>query len=110
MRIERRVHLSAGPERVWEILSDTDRLNREVGLPPIHFDFTPRPIGGSEVTATVRVSGITLTYREHPFEWVRPRWYNVRRTFFGGPIKEIWAGIELACKGGGTEVLVFAEV
>lgn len=110
MRIERRIHLSAEPQRVWEILSDTDRLNREVGLPPIHFDFIPRPIGGTEVTATVRVSGVTLHYREHPFEWVRPLWYNVRRTFFGGPIKEIWAGVELTENNTGTDVLVFAEL
>ncbi len=110
MRFEREIQLSAPPEAVWNVLADTDRLNREIGLPPIHFDFTPRPAGGTEVTAAITICGVTLRYREHPFEWVRPRWYNVRRTFFGGPIKEIWGGIELREISAGTSVVVFAEV
>jgi hypothetical protein len=67
MRFEQATLIPAVRERVWELLADTERLNRELGLPPVHFQFQPRESGGSEVVATVRVGGFTLRYREHPF-------------------------------------------
>ncbi len=110
MRFEQTVRLSAPREAVWRILADTDRLNREMGLPLIRFDFRPGMAGGTEAWATVRYAGLTLRYREHPFEWLRPSYYHVRRTFLGGPIREIWGGTELEPDGDGTRVKVFAEV
>jgi len=110
MRFEKIIHLSAPLDVVWKILADTDRLNREIGLPPIHFEFKPRAGGGSDASATVKVAGMTLKYREHPFEWVRPEFYHVRRTFFDGPIKEIWGGVNLTNDGGRTAVHVYSEI
>src|SRR5689334_15428151 len=84
LRFEQTADLAAPREAVWRLLAQTDHLNREVGLPPVEFAFAPRAGGGSDVTARVRVAGLTLRYREHPFEWARPSFYHVSRTFFGG--------------------------
>src|SRR5437660_346923 len=89
LRQQQQIVLPAPREAVWELLADTERLNREMGLPAIEFAFQPQEGGGSDVMATVRVGRLALQYREHPFEWVRPEYYSIRRTFFAGPLAEV---------------------
>ncbi len=111
MRFERGIVLSASRESVWNLVADTDRLNREMGLPPIAFHFQPSDSGGSDVSAEAHVAGFTLRYREHPFDWVRPRFHRVRRTFIGGPIAEIVGGVDLQeISQEITHVSVFADI
>lgn len=57
---EQTLHLPAPPEAVWKLAADTERLNREMGLPSISFSFTPREAGGTEANACVQVAGIAL--------------------------------------------------
>lgn len=110
MRFEQSILLEGTREAVWGLVAETESLNREMGLPPINFRFTPRHIGGAETSAEVRIGGLTLRYREHPFEWVRPRYYHVRRTFHGGPVREIVGGARLEEADGGTRVTVWSEL
>jgi adenylate cyclase len=110
MRFEQSIHLSATREAVWPLVAQTDRLNREIGLPPIEFSFSPREAGGTEATACIRMAGQTFRYREHPFDWVYPAFYHVRRTFGKGPFKEIIGGTELHAENGGTRAVVWAEI
>src|SRR5262245_45845584 len=98
------IQIDAPREAVWPLLADTERLNREVGLPTIHFDFRPRKVGGTETWATLRLGAVTLRYREHPFEWVRPAFYRVRRSFLNGPLREFVGEVSLAPEGGGTRI------
>ncbi len=91
-------------------MADTDRVNRELGLPPIRFTFEPQTPGGSETHAEIRIAGRTLRYREHPFEWARPAFYRVRRTFKSGPLREIRVGVNLEPEGDGTRLLVWTEI
>jgi len=44
--------LPAPPGRLWPLVSDTDRLNRLAGLPPVKFRFEPLPAGGSRTSAS----------------------------------------------------------
>lgn len=108
-RVERSIELGVEPERIWPFLAQTDRLNREVGLPPPEFSFAPKPGGGTRATATAKLGPITFIYDEHPFEWSRPHWYRVRRTFRGGPMREVCGGIELQSTPDGCRLTSFGE-
>ena len=110
MHFEQSMHIAAPRETVWKFMADTDRLNRELGLPPVLFTFKPRESGGTDAFATMRIAGIALRYREHPFEWVRPSYYRVRRTFPGGPIREIVSGARLEDADGGTRITGFVDL
>ncbi len=110
MHFEQSIILAASRETVWKLVADTDRLNREVGLPPILFTFTPRKAGGTDAIATARIAGFTLRYREHPFDWVRPAYYHVRRTFEKGPVREMVGGARLEEVEGGTLVTVWGDL
>jgi class 3 adenylate cyclase len=104
MEFETSVRVEAPREAVWPLLADTERLNREVGLPAIRFEFRPRPAGGTETWATLRLGGMTLRYREHPFEWAQPEFYRIRRSFKNGPLREFVGEVRLAPDGTGTRV------
>ena len=99
--------LAVPPGRLWPFASDTDRLNRLAGLPPVRYRFEPRPGGGSRTLAEMRLlfGLVRLRYEETPFEWVLNRRYAVRRTFARGPLREYVAASELHPEGEGTRLV-----
>jgi adenylate cyclase len=110
MHFEQTTAINASRDAAWNLLADTERLNREVGLPPIQFSFTPKAAGGSDLFATATAAGVKLRYHEHPFDWVRPAFHHVRRTFDGGPLREIVCGVKLLEEGSRTRVVIWANI
>jgi class 3 adenylate cyclase len=85
--VTRSVNLASPPDRVWPLLSDTDRFNRLLGLREVRY----RPVDAANRTGAcfvgeTRAGGFRLTYDEFPFEWSRPRVFSVHRRMHGGPI------------------------
>lgn len=70
--------LDAPVERLWAILSDTDRTNRMVGLPA--FERT-RPDRDLVQIVYGHFLGVPVSWREHPFEWVFEQQFSVEREF-----------------------------
>ena len=107
--VTRSVNFASPPERVWPILSDTERFNRLIGS----HDVTYRPIEDGTVSsarflAETRAAGFKLVYEEFPFEWSHQRTFGVRRRMRGGPIESYsWRVILEPTKasddGGGLE-------
>jgi len=76
--------LAAAPEALWPLVSDTDRFNRDTGLPRVLL--TESESGES---LAYRRFGWVLRWREEPFEWVRPRRFGVIRDYGNGPLKRM---------------------
>lgn len=110
VRLEQQHHFPFPREAVWAVLSRTDWLNRALGLPPVIYQFEPRPEGGATVRAQTRLAGFALRWEERPFEWIEPEFYRVRRLFEGGPYTQAVMGLELAAVNGGTSVILYSEV
>ena len=72
------IDLDAPLERLWPLLSDTDRVNRLVGLPAFE-----RAEPDQQLTQIVHghYLGFPVSWREHPFEWVFEQWFQVEREF-----------------------------
>ena len=83
------------PETVWPGINNTDWVNRSLGLPPVSYEFTAKPEGGSSVRARARIAGLETVWQEFPFEWLEPEFYRVRRVFENGPLREATLGLEL---------------
>src|SRR5207244_3813345 len=86
--------LEASPRQLWPLVSNTDRLNRAVGLPPIQFRAEAEPEKDSEAAGLkpavrrfgqFRRMGLGVAWQEHPFEWVEGRRLGVLREFSAGP-------------------------
>ena len=97
---------------VWELLSNTDRLNQVLELPTVKFT-VPR----NDDTLLVREAKanlynvIPLSWKEYPFDWVRNKEYAVLRIYNSGPLKRVLCGIKLADAGpNSTQLTVFADL
>ena len=107
---EKSILIRAAKDAVWRFIADTDRLNREVGLPSVLFTFEPSEQGGTKAFGKVCVAGMTLQYREFPFEWVSSSYHRVRRRFTGGPVKEAILGVNLENHSEGTLIVTHNEL
>ncbi|MET0387943.1 MAG: protein kinase [Polyangiales bacterium] len=93
--------LQSNARALWPFVSNTDRLNRAVGLPPAEF---ARAVvaDGVETTARNRVAGVDLHWQERAFEWIEGQRWSVLRVFDGGMMH--WYVVELSLRdepGGG---------
>lgn len=99
------------PSELWKILSDTDRLNRHLGLPSV--DYRSISISGSLPfqEGTIKIAGLfRLSWLEYPFEWNHEKSYSVLRKFNSGPVKWIRLKVELIPENSGTRVQTGYEV
>lgn len=76
----------ATPSALWPLISDTNRFNRDAGVPPV------TELAGSTPGSrrlSLRRHGVLVEWEEFPFEWIRPRSFGVVRRYSSGPVKEM---------------------
>ena len=108
LRLDLCYDLPAPAAQVWPALADTERLNRQVGLPPTMAE----AVGGEpirEARVNARMFGIPVEWTEQPFDFVENRFFFVRRKLTGGPIREFNGGLSFEPHEGGTRVMVASE-
>jgi class 3 adenylate cyclase len=82
--------LPASAEDLWPLASDTNRFNRDAGLPPVEDLRTPdERLANARRRLRLRVKGVTLEWEELPFEWLRPFSFGVVRRYSRGPLVEM---------------------
>lgn len=104
------VRFPVEPAELWPYVADTNRFNRAVGLPPVHYD---RPSGNDGETQYGELRAFGFRYAhwiEHPFEWERPSRFSVVRDYLSGPLTRLRAGADLYPEGSETRVRFFAEM
>jgi class 3 adenylate cyclase len=100
--------LRASPQALWPLVSDTNRFNRDAGLPDVSAQ------GSSEVNdglgrrrLKLKKLGVGVEWEEEPFEWVRPFRFGVVRRYRKGPVSEMRVAAELSEREGGGTRLVY---
>src|SRR3954463_1415437 len=76
-------------EEVWPLVTNTDRINQAVGNPHVDYRNDPDPRGGSVRFGKFKAKGLTFEWLEHPYEWVFHKYFEVRRDYTAGPLKEM---------------------
>mgnify|MGYP006277932633 FL=1 len=106
--------VTSSSEAFWNVFSDTNRLNRDLGMPAL--------IQPGEETETgpngrfyfqTEMMGMNLEWTELPFEWIEPYGFELTRIYQNGPFKKTRMRFELQnseSKNKGTEVVVNATV
>jgi len=100
--------LSASPQALWPFVTDTNRFNRDAGLPDVaSLDTQDTP--GKNNRRHLRLSklGVGVEWEEEPFEWVRPFRFGVVRRYKTGPVSEARVKAEMREREGGGTHLVY---
>ena len=98
--------LSASPEALWPLVSDSDRFNRDTGIPRLVLKGE-----GPDRLIAFRKFGYTVRWREEPFEWSRPGRFCVARHYLSGPLREMKVSVHLdALPSGGTRLRYVTEL
>lgn len=94
--------LQASPEQLWPLVADTNRFNRDAGVPAVE------ALGLSGRARRLRLFkfGIPIEWEEQPFEWIRPYRFGVVRRYTKGPVSEMRVQAELKQRPeGGTKLI-----
>lgn len=77
--------LESSPEALWPLASDTNRFNRDTGLPPMQL------LGINKGVKLVRFKMplVNIEWEEEPFEWTYPYRFGVLRRYRKGPLEEM---------------------
>jgi class 3 adenylate cyclase len=100
--------LQSSPAELWPLVTDTNRFNRDSGVPSIE----PRAAGaGRSANAHRRLRlyrlGVRVDYEEGPFEWIYPQRYGVKRHYHSGPVAYMHVTAELKPQAGGGTQLIY---
>lgn len=105
VRLENTFQLSSTPAELWPLVSNTDRLNRALGLP----ENTSAGADPADFSQQISASlfGLPLRWKEAPFDYVVARNYEVIREFHTGPFTRFQGGLKMAAEGGGTSATLY---
>src|SRR5262245_53636765 len=97
--------LKAPPERLWTFVADTNRFNRDTGVPKIDFDPDDKRLPNARRRVRLSIYGLPIEWEEQPFEWIKPARFGVERAYSRGPMARMKALAELTAKdNGGTHL------
>jgi class 3 adenylate cyclase len=100
--------LSASPRALWPLVADTNRFNRDAGLPDVS-TAGEAAAPGKNNRRRLRLSklGVGVEWEEEPFEWIRPYLFGVVRRYKSGPVAAARVLAELSEREGGGTRLVY---
>jgi class 3 adenylate cyclase len=100
--------LQANPETLWPLVADTNRFNRDTGVPTIQRRDVPgEPLANARRRLRLFRFGVPVEWEEEPFEWVRPFRFGVSRRYSSGPVAEMRTLADLTPLEDGRTKLVY---
>jgi adenylate cyclase len=117
IRVEKSFFTVLEDAKLWDVIADTDRLNRAIGVPPFHVISSYRDSTLPLHKVMIRRGIAAIAWDEYPFEWQRGSYHQSFREFRTGISRNLFCGIQLeACTDQsnpsltGHRVIIFAEV
>lgn len=100
--------LDAEAEALWPLVADTNRFNRDTGVPAVERRDDPeRPLTNARRHLRLYRLGVPVEWVEEPFEWVKPYRFGVMRNYLTGPVKKMTVLAELMPQPTGGTKLVY---
>jgi len=88
--------LESSPEQLWPLVADTNRFNRDTGVPAVEIlSSEGRSLKNARRRLRLSAFGIPVEWEEQPFEWIRPSRFGVVRRYTSGPMSELRVLVEL---------------
>src|SRR5215210_4013762 len=98
--------LESSPEQLWPLVADTNRFNRDTGVPAVEVDRREQQPNARR-RLRLFLLGLAVEWVEQPFEWIRPYRFGVVRQYTRGPLAEMRVLVELSRREEGGTLLVY---
>ncbi|MEM7334212.1 MAG: DUF5939 domain-containing protein, partial [Chloroflexota bacterium] len=81
-------HLKSPPEKLWPYIADTNRFDKDSGLPAYDQPEKSSVAGLTNTRRRLRIKmyGVPIEWIEEPFQWIRPYQFGIARNYEPGPI------------------------
>jgi class 3 adenylate cyclase len=99
--------LKSSPERLWPFIADTNRFNRDTGVPEIKLEPGQPSLPNARRKVKLTIHGLPVEWEEQPFEWVKPERFGIERTYSRGPLARLRVLAELTPNPAGGTHLVY---
>jgi class 3 adenylate cyclase len=99
--------LKSSPERLWPYIADTNRFNRDTGVPQIEIGPADKQLRNARRKLRLGFYGLPVEWEEQPFEWVKPVRFGVERVYSKGPIARLRMRAELTPNSDGGTHLIY---
>jgi class 3 adenylate cyclase len=101
--------LRASPRALWPLVADTNRFNRDAGVPEVAElkAGVAAPVKSGRRRLRLSKLGVKVEWEEEPFEWIRPYRFGVVRRYKTGPIVKMRVVAELIEREDGGTHLVY---
>jgi class 3 adenylate cyclase len=99
--------LKSSPERLWPYIADTNRFNRDTGVPQIEVGPADKKLRNARRRIRLGFYGLPVEWEEQPFEWVKPVRFGVERVYSKGPLARLRMRAELTPNSGGGTHLIY---
>ncbi len=93
------LHLKSSPELLWPFVADTNRFNRDTGLPEVE---RLEIRNGISRMRFKHIPAALVEWEEKPFEWIYPYRFSIERDYRKGPLAQLRVLCELIPEEGGT--------
>jgi len=98
--------LKSSPERLWPFIADTNRFNRDTGVPAIEINASDKRLPNARRKLRLSIYGLPVEWEEQPFEWVKPERFGVERVYSKGPLSRLRMLAQLTpTPDGGTHLI-----
>ena len=87
--------LKSSPERLWPFIADTNRFNRDTGVPKIDVEKEEKRRPNARRKIRLSIYGMPVEWEEQPFEWVKPVRFGIERVYSKGPMARLRVRAEL---------------
>lgn len=91
--------LQSPPEALWRLVSDTNRFNRDTGLPRVILLETSKGVKRLKFDLPLHIEWL-----EEPFEWTFPYHFGILRKYKTGPMEELRADCNMGQIGSRTRL------
>lgn len=99
--------LKSSPERLWPFIADTNRFNRDTGVPEIEVERGQPRLPNARRKVKLTIHGLPVEWEEQPFEWVKPVRFGIERKYSRGPLARLRVLAELTPNSAGGTHLVY---
>ncbi len=99
--------LKSSPEKLWPFVADTNRFNRDTGVPEIEVDRAHKRFRNARRKLRLSLYGLPIEWEEQPFEWVKPSRFGVERIYQRGPLERLRVLVQLTPKSSGGTHLIY---